>query len=498
MKVLVAGYKHETNTFALDKAPWEAFERGEMLPAAVRGQAMVETIERVAVPATGFLRFAQVQGWEIIPSLWCGAVPSSYVTADAFNHICDVICNDAKAGGFDAVYLDLHGAGVAENEDDTEGELINRVRALVGEDMPIVVSLDLHANVTLKMLDNADAMVSFRTYPHIDYVETGELTGELLLRRIAHGRREKVSWARLPFLIPINSQNTTFGHARDIYDRLIAVDAELGTMSSFCMGFPAADFAECAPMIWSVGEKAADAVRIVEAMAGEPAQWRLDVLDADAAVKSAQDRAEESAGPVVIADTQDNPGAGGTASTTGMLHALLNAKAGRHFPQRVALGVLNDPDFAQQAVDAGVGAHIRGSLGCAIELWDGPTDPPVSGDFVVRAISDGRVEYRGPKMTGFVAELGPSACVEIDGVLVVVASGKIGAQDRELFRFVGIHPEEMKIIVVKSSNHFRADFVPLVENEQLDVIIAKARGLAAVDPGDLPWSKLPDTIRRRP
>lgn len=498
MKILVAGYKHETNTFALDKASWAAFETGEMLPAAVRGADMVKTMEHVAMPASGFISYVKNQGWEIIPSLWCGAVPSSYVTADAFDRICDEICDDVKAGGFDAVYLDLHGAGVAENEDDTEGELIRRIRALVGEDIPIVVSLDLHANVSLQMLEAADAMVAFRTYPHIDYVETGELTGELLRRRMELGHREKVSWARLPFLIPINSQNTTFGHAKDIYDRLVAIDAELGTMSSFCMGFPAADFAECAPMIWSVGERAQEAARILETLAIEPTQWRLDVLDAEVAVQKALNRATESGKPIVIADTQDNPGAGGTASTTGMLHALLNAGAGGLFPQQVAFGVLCDAEFASRAVEAGVGGLIHGDLGRAIQLWDGPTDPPVSGDFIVRAISKGKVTYKGPKMTGFVADLGPSVCVEIDGILIVVASGKIGAQDRELFRFVGIDPEAMKIIVVKSSNHFRADFVPLVEDEQRDVIVAKARGLAAVDPADLPWRKLPGTIRRRP
>lgn len=498
MKVLVAGYKHETNTFALDKADWTAFEKGEAFPAPVRGQQMLETMDAVAMPATGFLRYARSKGWSIIPSLWCGAVPSSYVTEDAFERICNEICNDVKAGGFDAVYLDLHGAGVAENEDDTEGELIGRVRQLVGENMPIVVSLDLHANVTERMLRSADGMVSFRTYPHVDYVETGELAGELLSRRIAHGRREPVVWKRLPFLIPLNSQNTTTGPAKRIYERLRALDTEHGTMSSFCMAFPAADFAECAPMIWSVGESASTVVEELASLAGEPAQWRLEILCADDAVQEAMARAVESNAPVVIADTQDNPGAGGTASTTGMLHALLNARAGERFPHRVTLGVMYDARFAAAAVQAGVGATFRASLGHATELWDGPTDPPVTAEFTVRAVSDGRVTFKGPKMTGFVAGLGPSACVETGGVLVVVASGKIGAQDRELFRFVGVHPEQMKIIVVKSSNHFRADFVPLVENEQTDVVIAKARGAAAADPGDLPWRKLPDSIRRRP
>jgi microcystin degradation protein MlrC len=498
MKVLIAGFKHETNTFAPEVAAWSAFERGESHPAAVSGAPMLEMLEKVAVPGMGFLRYARQKGWEPVPSLWCAATPSNRVTSDAFERICSEICRDVETKTFDAIYLDLHGAGMAEHVDDCEGELLARIRAIVGENVPIVVSLDLHGNVTHQMLELADGLVAYRTYPHIDYVETGELAAELLHRRLELGRRETVRYARLPFLIPASSQNTTFGAPKAIYDRLVEIDAEHGTLSSFCMGFPSADFAECAPMIWSVGSEAQQAVAELEALAGEPTQWRLKIDSADDAVAKAMHRAAESSKAIVIADTQDNPGGGGTGSTTGMIHALLKARAGEKFPGRVTVGVLNDPDFAAQAVQAGVGARLQASLGWPSQLWDGPCDPPVQGEFTVKAVSDGWVTYKGPKMTGFVAELGPSACVEIEGVQVVVASGKIGAQDRELFRFVGVHPEEMKIIVVKSSNHFRADFVPLVENEREDILTAKARGAFPIDPGDLPWHKLPDTIRRRP
>lgn len=498
MRVLVAGFKHETNTFAPDLAPWEAFETGEIFPAAVRGAAMLDMLDKVPVPAMGFARVAKEQGWELVPSLWCGAVPSSYVTADAFERICKEICADASKRNFDAVYLDLHGAAMAQGFDDAEGELLRRVRALVGSEMPIVVSLDLHANVTHQMLDLADAMVAFRTYPHVDYVETGALTAEALRRRLARGEREAEARARLPFLIPVNSQNTTFGRPKEIYDRLVGIDAELGTLSNFCMGFPSSDFEECAPMIWSAGDRAVEAVSQLERMADEPTQWRLNVYTAEEAVLEAVRRGRETGKPVIIADTQDNPGIGGTGSTTGMLHALIETGAGKIFPQRVAVGVMNDAQFAARASRAGVGARFHGCLGQRSMLWDGPSDPPVEGEFVVRAVSEGRVTYKGPKMTGFVAELGCSVCVEIDGILVVVASAKIGTQDRELLRFVGIEPERMQIIVVKSSNHFRADFTPLVVDERKDVLTAKARGAMAVDPGDLPWRKLPETIRRRP
>jgi microcystin degradation protein MlrC len=348
------------------------------------------------------------------------------------------------------------------------------------------------------MLDCADAMVAFRTYPHIDYVETGTLTAEALRRRLEVGRLEPTCHVRLPFLIPINSQNTTFGKPKEIYDRLRQIDADLGTLSSFCMGFPSSDFAECAPMIWSIGARADESVALIEAVASEPTQWQLHVYEADESVLEAVRLGQETDRPIIIADTQDNPGIGGTASTTGMLHGLRKAEAGKIFPSRVALGVMKDPGFVAQAVAAGVGGRFRGALGEQSMLWDGPSDPPVEGDFTVCAISDGRVTFKGPKMTGFLAELGPSVCVEIEGIKIVVASGKIGAQDRELFRFVGVEPERMKIIVLKSSNHFRADFSPLVEDERKHILTAKARGAMAVDPGDLPWKKLPDSIRRRP
>lgn len=151
------------------------------------------------------------------------------------------------------------------------------------------------------------------------------------------------------------------------------------------------------------------------------------------------------------------------------------------------------------AVAAGVGATMTTTLGKAVPTFTGHlSDPPVSGTFKVRAVHDGKVTLKGAMMTGLTVHLGPCACLEIDGVLVAVSSGKKQMLDRELFRMVGITPKAMKIIVVKSSNHFRADFTPLVENAATDILVAKAAGPMAADPADLPWKNLPDAIRRRP
>jgi microcystin degradation protein MlrC len=131
----------------------------------------------VNIPAGGFIDAAKREGWQLLPSAWAGATPSSYVTQDAFERICSAILEDVRSAlvqGLDGVYLDLHGAAVADNADDSEGELIARIRAVVGPQVPIVASLDLHANVTARMLQLSDGLVAYRTYPHIDMAETGE------------------------------------------------------------------------------------------------------------------------------------------------------------------------------------------------------------------------------------------------------------------------------------------------------------------------------------
>ncbi|MBC5764539.1 M81 family metallopeptidase [Ramlibacter albus] len=502
-RILVAGYQHETNTFAPSLADWAAFTRGDSFPEFTRGAAMVERLRGINIPVAGFLDAARSFGWECVPSCWAGAIPSSYVTKDAFERIAATICEDVKAacaqaGGLDAIYLDLHGAAVAEHAADSEGELLGRLRAIVGPKLPIVASLDLHANVTRRMLAEADAMVSYRTYPHVDMAETGARAAELLKRRLHAGRREPMHSRRVPYLIPLNAQSTWLQPAQGIYEELAALDRRYGTLLSFCPGFPASDFAECAPMVWGHGHdepRTREAVEALYARAAEPTQWRQDILPARDAVARAMALAEHSDRPVVVADTQDNPGAGGDSNTTGMLHALLAQGAGRRYPGQVALGLMFDADAARTACDAGVGATLDLALGRAVPTFTGqPSDPPVQGRFTVRAVSNGRVTIKGPMMTGLSVALGPSACLEIDGVQIAVVSGKKQLMDRELLRMVGIQAEQQRIIVAKSSNHFRADFTPIASH----VLVAKAAGPMAAEPSDLPWRHLPPEIRRAP
>jgi microcystin degradation protein MlrC len=500
MNVLIAGFQHETNTFAPTRADWAAFNRGETFPGYVEGQAMIDQFAGANIPVGGFIAAARERGWHVLPSCWAGATPSAHVTDDAFERLAGVIAGDTRAalaaGRLDAIYLDLHGAAVTESHDDAEGELLARLRDIVGPALPIVASLDLHANVTRRMLALADALVAYRTYPHIDMGDTGRLAARLLARRLAHGARETMHAMRLPFLLALNAQSTMLEPARSIYGALPALDAQHAVLASFAAGFPAADIAECGPVVFAYGAAAEAAVQALYARIDQPrAQWQLDLLAPRAAVAQALALAAAAERPVVIADTQDNCGAGGDSNTTGMLHALLAEGAGRRFPGRAALGLLWDPAAAAAAHGAGVGATLSLQLGCAVPTFTGrASDPPVEGRCTVRALADGHVVLRGPMAMGRPVALGPSACLEIDGVLVAVASRKCQMLDRELFRYVGIEPEAMKVLVNKSSVHFRADFAPIASA----ILVAKAPGPMAADPVDLPWKHLPAGMALRP
>jgi microcystin degradation protein MlrC len=497
MRVLIAGFQHETNTFAPSKADWAAFTRGDDFPAFITGAAMQQAMTGINIAIAGFIDYAETQGWQLKPSAWAGATPSAHVTEDAFEKISNAITSDARALDFDAIYLDLHGAAVAEHLDDCEGELLARLRAIVGPSMPIVVSLDSHANVTEQMIQLSDALTCYRTYPHIDMADTGKRAGLLLNERLKRGTRQLVSFKRVPFIIALNAQSTMTEPNASFTKRLVSHDDVEKSSVNFATGFPAADFAECGPTLWAYGEQAHAVVqKFYDDLMTHRADWRVVVQPAAQAVQRAIELAQlDNTGPVIIADTQDNPGAGADSNTTGMLHALLDAGAGLKFPQQVAIGLISDPQTALAAHQAGVGAVLHIGIGKSVDTgWQGTSEPPVVRDWTVKKISDGVLTLEGPMMSGLTVHLGPCATLEAEGIQVCVMSGKKQMLDKEMYRFLGVQPEQMKILVNKSSVHFRAAFAPIASH----ILVAKARGPMAANPADFPWKHLPANVDRQP
>ena len=500
MNIFIAGFHHETNTFAPSPADWAAFESGSGYPGYCRGAAMLEKMRGGSMALAGFTRVATELGWRLQPSVWAGAVPSNRITRDAFKRIASEMIEDLRAGGFDAIYLDLHGAAVAEGVDDAEGELLERMRAVVGPQMPLVASLDLHANVTARMLRHTTLMTAYRTYPHVDMHATGARAARRLQAVLAANAAPRaVHSERVPFLLPLNAQCTLMQPAQSIIEWLEATERETGVDLDFAMGFSAADFAECGPVLFGYGSDAAvtrNAVqRLHHAVVSRRSEWALDLLAPAAAIEQAITLASDASGPVVIADTQDNPGAGGDSNTTGMLRALINAKAGQRLNGQVALGLLFDPASAAAACAAGVGSALPLSLGKAVRTWTGElTEPPVEALARVLAVSDGVLPLHGPMTAGNTAHLGLCACVDVDGIRVLLSSAKVQMLDLDLYRFLGVQPAQMKLLVNKSSVHFRAAFGPVASH----ILVAKSPGPMAADPGDLPWTKLPAGMAPRP
>ncbi len=485
MRILIAGFQHETNTFAPSKTGYDDFLRGGAFPAMSRGPDVLGMGE-VNIPIGGFIR-AMERDATLIPVLWTGATPAAHVTEDAFERIAGEIVAAARTERFDAIYLDLHGAMLAEHLDDGEGALLARLRQVVGPHVPMVASLDLHANVTHEMLAAADALVAYRTYPHEDMAETGDRAAFLMRKLLRRGNTFARASRQIPFLIPTIAMCTMIDPARGVYDRLEALERGEGVALSFTPGFPACDFAGCGAMVWGYGDDAGIGP-VVEALTRDvterEAEWVAPLLEPEQAVRQAMAIAAHASRPVVIADTQDNPGGGGDSNTTGLLRALVACDA-----RDAAIGLMVDPDAAAAAHRAGAGADIAIGLG-----GQSPGDAPFHATFRVEQLSDGRCRYDGPMMHGRLSDVGPSARLSIGGVQVVVSTYKDQMLDRNLYRMAGVEPEAMKILVNKSSVHFRADFQPIAEA----VLVAKAPGPHLADPADYPWKRLRPGIRLKP
>jgi microcystin degradation protein MlrC len=395
-----------------------------------------------------------------------------------------------SAGPLDAVYLDLHGAMVTEHFDDGEGEILARVRQVIGKDLPLVVSLDLHANVTPAMVKHADALIAYRTYPHVDMADTGRASAKHLALLLKSKQKFAKAFRQLPFLIPISWQCTNDQPTRGIYETLASFESEAVPTLSFAPGFPAADFPDCGPSVFAYGRTQADADAAADAIARVVLRHEDDfdgrIYSPDDGVRHAMELAKTASKPIVIADTQDNPGAGGDSDTTGMLRALVRNKA-----TKAAIGVIYDPASAKTAHDAGVGATVTLALGGKSGIRG---DAPYQESFVVEKLSDGKFVAPGPYFGGRDMDMGPSAALRIGDVRVVVSSHKAQLADQSMYRYVGIEPTEQSILVNKSSVHFRADFEPIAEK----LLICAAPGAMPADTATLPWTRLRPGIRIKP
>jgi len=492
-RIAIAGFLHETNTFAPILTTYEHFARGEGWPALTVGQDMLTVFPPINIGTGGFIREAQALGHELAPVCWSAAVPAGYVTEDAYERITalivDGMAREVEAGA-DAIYLDLHGAMVAQHQQDGEGELLDRLRQRLGDDIPIAVSLDLHVNITERMVQKSDVLIAYRTYPHIDMAETGQRTARWLDGLLKGRAKPAKAFIKLDFLPPLTGQCTMVEPSKSVYELVTRLEDGNVQSTSYTPGFHPADIWECGPAIVAYADSQDGADRAAREIADyvleREGQFAEPMLAPPNAVAEARRLSNVATKTIVLCDAQDNSGAGGTSDTTGLLKALVEGGA-----QGAVIGHLTDPQAAHAAHEAGLGATLHLSLGGKLFTAG---DPPYEADYKVVGLSDGEFLCTGPFYGGTNAKLGKTAVLETGGVRVVICENRMQAADKEMFRHIGIEPDEVKILGLKSSVHFRGDFTDIAET----ILIVEAPGAFVDRPSKNIYQNLRSGVRLGP
>jgi len=475
MRILTAEFSHETNRFSVRKTGLAAF----------RARTLAEGDEAIALRGgpnselAGFLDVLRLAGAEVVHAITAETEPAGLVTDEAFEHVAGRILAAARQGPFDGVALGLHGAMVTESLQDPEGELLARLRAALGRDIPIAITLDLHANVTRRMCELAGIVVSFKTYPHVDMREAGRHAAGLLLRAIEGEIRPVTRRIAIPEIEEPSGLRTDKGPMIEWAERARAYEKQPGVYAvSLNGGFGAADIEEVGPTVLVTAERGSDHGAFAKRIAREVWERRAQPFDSflspeDAAAMA---RAWQGDKPLVIADYGDNPGAGAYGDSTSLLQALLRAGV-----TGACFGPMVDPEAAALLHWHTVGRTVEIALG-------GKTDPRFGGEplhlrAVLTGLYDGWFVGDGPMIGGQRHCHGPTATLDAQGIAVLVVTYPGQMLDRQQFKAFGIDPETKRAIALKSQQHFRAAFTPIAG----EIVVADGGGLSTSDLSRFPF-----------
>ncbi|WP_255198218.1 M81 family metallopeptidase [Halorarius litoreus] len=453
--VVVCRIEHETNTFSSLPTDRAFFADTGLY----YGADVVDEFEGTNTDIGGFLRVADEHDWEVVPTVAATATPGGIVTDDALTTFVDAIVDGVEEHDPDGVLLGLHGAMVSEEHRDGDGYILERVREAAG-DVPMLATLDLHANVSDRMAAAADGLFGYDTYPHVDIGDTGEEAARALAATFAGDLDPTVVVERAPLLPPLPPLQTAIDPMRSLLDAAAAAESATAPDISVFGGFAYADVAEAGFSVVGVTDRStADATRETCRELADEAYEQRTGFDrdytpvGDAVAEAATWDADVEGGPLLLADMADNPGGGSAQDGTVLLEALLDADV-----EGVAVATLVDAAAVDAAVEAGVGETVSVELGGKVEA----NGDPLPIEARVRSLSDGTYRNQGPMSTGMQVTFGRTAVLEVDGITVVVGSHRQQPYDPEAFRSQGITPERQRVLVLKSTVHYRAGFEPFV------------------------------------
>ena len=460
MRIVAARLNHETNTFSPVPTPLASFgPDGPTFGAAAYAQA-----KGTRTGLGAFIDAAEGRGAQLTVAVNATANPSGRVDDDAYARLTDAILS-AVRNGCDVILLDLHGAMVTQSVDDGEGELLRRVRA-VAPRTPLAVALDLHGNISQAMVDHADVIVGFKTYPHIDMYETGAHAARLLFDWIEGGPRPYTAWAQPPLLSHTLRSATGEGAMQRAVECARRMEAEELLAVTVFAGFSLADIRDAGMSVVTVGRTREQAQRAADELAHRLWDERAEFVYtsaplAESVARALELRGRHAGGPVLLLDHGDNVMAGGTCDTTDVLEECL-----RQGMTGIGVGPTCDSTAVSVAITAGVGARVRmpvGNVRPLAHLAGAGSDsrPRFVFEARVRAITDGRFRITGPIYTGETWAMGRTVVLEHDAFTMVVCERPMEPLDLGVFTSVGVDPRSFGYLILKSRMYCRPSFVPI-------------------------------------
>ncbi len=479
--VLTAEFLHETNTFNKHLTELSAFRSGTFMI----GDDSVKDFEGTNTGLAGCLECAREFGWNMNHVVSAVAGPSGPVSRNAFHTVADLIVEAARTSQPDGVLLPLHGAMVTEFCEDGEGELLQRLREVIGPDVPVAISLDLHANVTTKICELADIIVSYKTYPHIDMLEAARHAGAILQQAMLGEIKPKTIRAHRPMLGEVNGGRTDVGPMIERIKLARAYERESNVFAvSINAGFEESDIAEIGPTVLVTCQGDTEPhVAFAEQIADDIWARRTEVFNTFYSVEEAADIAAKfkySGAPLIIADYSDNPGGGAYGDATDLLGALLERNI-----SNACFGPLVDDDAVQQLHKLAIGDTITLDIG-------GKNDPrfgggPLTLTGTIKHLSDGACIGDGPMMGGQELNFGPTCVLHVNGIDILVVSHARQMYDQQQFKAFGIDPAAKTVVGLTSMQHFRAAFEPIAAK----VIVCDCGALCTTHVEKLPYKNVP-------
>lgn len=451
MRIVIGGIMQESNTWSPIKSKIEHFHTHSYLI----GQDVLK-LAGSQNEISGFIQACKEQGVEIVPSMYANAVSWGAIETESRQQLKATLLEQIKkAGKCDGVLLAFHGSMVGEDCDDVEGDMLSDLRREVGNDVPIVITLDHHANITNQMISNIDGVVGYKTYPHIDFFETAYDASKLLFSIIDKKIRPHLILKKIPMILPAENMQTTHGPMADLFRE--AQKGEQAGRSMVTSLFPVQPWIDVKELGFGVvvvcenpEEGRYEVERLCEMAWAKRHEFDIELYETEQVIRLAL--ADKSQGPIVISDSADSPGAGATGDSNYVLAELLKADAQKQL--HCLLTVVDAPAVAK-AIEKGVGSTTQLSIGYTVNTEQGQ---PMKVEGIVTRISDGIFTFKGGFAANTQGKMGRCVVLQIEKISLLITENPVFTGDPAMYRSLGLEPLEADLILVKSANQFRAEY----------------------------------------